>query len=87
MYRYRLQQSKRVERESDGELASKASYEVLRNTLAQTEFSLLRHIKSGELYGVYHMAFCRFLAPKMQPLARILYRLVGLKYSSKPFKL
>ena len=66
MYRYRLQQSKRV------------SYEVLRNTLAQTEFSLLRHIKSGELYGV---------PAKMQPLARILYRLVGLKYSSKPFKL
>ena len=40
MYRYRLHQGER------------ASYDVLRAALAETEFSLLRHIKSGELYGV-----------------------------------
>ena len=51
MYRYRLHQGERVERESGGELASKASYDVLRAALAETEFSLLRHIKSGDLDG------------------------------------
>ena len=66
MYRYRLHQGERV------------SYAVLRTSLADTEFSLLRHIKSGELYGVPMSA---------SPVAKNLYRLVGLRYSSKPFKL
>ena len=66
MYRYRLHQGERV------------SYAVLRTSLADTEFSLLRHTKSGELYGV---------PISTSPMAKNLYRLVGLRYSSKPFKL
>ncbi len=45
---------------------------------ADAGFSLLRHIKSGELYGVPMSA---------SPVAKNLYRLVGLRCSSKPFKL
>ena len=66
MYRYRLQQGEQ------------ASYDVLRDELAQTEFSLLRHIKRGDLYGV---------PTNPSPVAKNLYRLVGLKCSTRPFKL
>lgn len=66
MYRYHLQQGK------------KASYDVLREALAETEFSRLRHIKSGDLYGV---------PMSMPPIAKKLYRLVGLKHVRTPFKL
>ena len=66
MYRYRLHQGERL------------SYDVLRAALAETEFSLLRHIKSGELYGVPMSA---------SPVAKNLYLLVGLKCSRTPFKL
>ena len=57
MYRYKLQQGKAV------------SYDVLRKNLAKTRFSLLRHVRSGELYG---------MPAKPPPLAQSLYRLVGL---------
>ena len=66
MYRYRLQQGK------------KASYDVLLEALAEVEFSRLRHLKSGDLYGI-PMA--------MSPVAKKLYSLVGLKHSRTPFKL
>ena len=66
MYRYHLQQGK------------KASYDVLREALAETEFSRLRHIKSGDLYAV---------PMSMSPVAKKLYRLVGLKHARTPFKL
>ena len=65
-YRYRLQQGKSV------------SYANLRKELVRTRFSLLRHVKSGELYGV---------PTKAHPIVQSLYRLVDLKYSRTPFKI
>ena len=66
MYRYRLRQGE------------KYSYDKLRKALAETRFSLLRQVKSGDMYGV---------PMSMSPIAKNLYRLVGLRCSSKPFKL
>ena len=64
-YRYRLQQGKSV------------SYATLRKELVRTRFSLLRHLKSGDLYGI---------PAKSHPIVQSLYRLVDLKYSRTPFK-
>ena len=46
--------------------------------LAEAEFSLLRHIKTRELYA---------LPSSLLPLAKKLYRIVGLKPSTAPYKI
>ena len=65
MYRYQIQQGERI------------SYDSLHKALVATNFSLLKHIKTGDLYGV---------PIKPSVLAKRLYRLVGLKCSTAPFK-
>ncbi len=67
MCRYRMRQGETI------------SYENLCDTLRRTRFTLLRHIKTGELYGMPNI--------KASPRAENLYRIVGLKCSSAPFKL
>ncbi len=67
MCRYRMRQGETI------------SCENLCDTLRRTRFTLLRHIKTGELYGMPNM--------KASPRAKNLYRIVGLKCSSAPFKL
>ena len=66
MYRYRLQQGEKVELESGRGLASRASYDVLRDELAQTEFSLRsvslplassRATSRAAIYTVFSLGF------------------------------
>ena len=51
----------------------KYSYDKLRKALAETRFLLLRQVKSGDMYGV---------PMSMSPIAKNLYRLVGLLWRS-----
>lgn len=54
------------------------SFRALHAALAEAEFSLLRHTKTKELYA---------LPSSLSPLAKKLYRIVGLRPSTAPYKI